>query len=529
VTAVTTEAGAQATPVPATGTRLAAFRPAIYPVAFPLVFLLLFWSATNADPQTIVRSLVIGSVVALAVSFVACLIAGRVRGGLAASAILVGLLAPSTTIAGPVLIVVGIGVLVEGAVHRSRPPRHAALIDRVMLSLASILLLAVAIQIVAGGALARGIADLQLDNLPRPSPTSAASAAADNDPDIVMIMLDGFPGDAAAKLATQSGSPYDPDAFPDALEGLGFHVQRNSHSNYLITPMTLASLLDMRHLVDIPSLRGGGGEVTGGRGFRRVADEGRALDILHDHGYELVWVDGGFSHIEIRRVDRWIDHGTPTELEVKALSETVLGEALDALAPDLLSSLQRDRITTTIGDARRLIAEPHDAPRFAFVHVPAPHAPWIFGANGEPRTERLDSFFVDPVGNRNIDRAEAVRRVFAQATYVADQTLDVLEDLVDRPDPPVVVVISDHGPGTEIDFDHPATTDLVERSSNFLATFTPGQPHLFDGFTTPVNVFPTLFDGYFGMNVPKAADTIYAWKGLQVNLFPVTVPGTNSR
>jgi len=166
---------------------------------------------------------------------------------------------------------------------------------------------------------------------------------------------------------------------------------------------------------------------------------------------------------------------------------------------------------------------------FAFVHVPAPHAPWIFGANGEPRTERLDSFFVDPVGNRNIDRAEAVRRVFAQATYVADQTLDVLEDLVDRPDPPVVVVISDHGPGTEIDFDHPATTDLVERSSNFLATFTPGQPHLFDGFTTPVNVFPTLFDGYFGMNVPKAADTIYAWKGLQVNLFPVTVPGTNSR
>ena len=403
-----------------------------------------------------------------------------------------------------------------------------------MVALATILLVAVGIKLVTGGALGRGIADLQLDWQGRPPAGSAVgddavADAQEHEPDIVMIMLDGYPGDAAARLATESGSPYDPDAFPDALTSLGFNVQRNSHSNYLLTPMTLASVLDMRHLVGEPGLVDAGVEAAGGRGFRRVADAGEALDVLHDRGYELVWVDGGFSHIEIRRVDRWIENGAPSEIEERVLSDTVLGHAINSVAPDLLSSLHRSRVLTTIADAPRLIAEPHDQPRFLFVHVPAPHAPWVFGPNGEPRTEGLDSFYMDPVGVRDIDRPEAIRRVFDQASYVADQTLDAVEDLLERPDPPVVIIFSDHGPGTEIDFNEPAKTDLVERSSNFFAAFTPGQPGLFDDFTTPVNIFPTLFDGYFGLDVPRQPDTIYAWSGPEVNLFPVTVPGTNSR
>jgi len=119
--------------------------------------------------------------------------------------------------------------------------------------------------------------------------------------------------------------------------------------------------------------------------------------------------------------------------------------------------------------------------------------------------------------------------VFDQATYIAGKAVDAVDDLRDRPDPPVGVIFSDHGPGTKLDFNEPAKTDLVERSSNFFAAYTPGRPELFDKFTTPVNIFPTLFDGYFGLHVPRQPDTIYAWSGPEINLFPVTVPGTNSR
>jgi hypothetical protein len=531
MTAITATDAANDAATAAPGTRLGirALRPPIYPAVFPVAFLLNFWAGTNADPHDIVRSILVALAVSLVVSCVATVVAGRTRGGLAASAVLAGLMAPPDSPGGPFLIGVGIIVLVEGAIHRARPLRQGPLIDRVMAALASIILVAVGIKILTGGALARGVADWQLDGEPRAPSAAAAEAARGDAPDIVMIMLDGYPGDAAARLAAKAGSPYDPDLFPDALGRLGFHVQRNSHSNYLLTPMTLASVLDMRHLIEVPDLMAAGGDAAGGRGFRRVADDGRAFDILHDLGYELIWVDGGFSHIEIRRVDRWIDHGMPSEMEIRVLSDTLAGHAINAAAPDLLSSLHRNRITTTIADASRLLDEPHDQPRFVFVHVPSPHAPWIFGPNGEPRSEGLESFFMDPAGVRDIDRDEAMRRVFGQATYIANQTLDVLDDLTERDNPPVVVLFSDHGPGTEIDFNEPAKTDLVERSSNFFATFAPRQPKLFDTFTTPVNIFPTLFDGYFGMDVPRSPDTIYAWSGPEINLFPVDVAGTNSR
>ena len=114
-----------------------------------------------------------------------------------------------------------------------------------------------------------------------------------------------------------------------------------------------------------------------------------------------------------------------------------------------------------------------------FVHVPSPHAPWVFGADGEALTESLGSFYSDNIAGRGIDRNEAIRRVFGQATFLARRATVELTSLVDRPDPPVVIVFSDHGPGTNLSFTAPGSTDLVERSSSFFAAFTPGHPDLY--------------------------------------------------
>jgi sulfatase-like protein len=361
------------------------------------------------------------------------------------------------------------------------------------------------------------------------TPRGPVEPPATRPPDVVMVMLDGYPGDAAAKLATTAGSPYDADLFPDELEALGFHVQRNSNSNYLLTPMTLASMFDMRHLSDIEGLVKGDERGGQGRRFRQIINDSAGLEALHRAGYELIWVDSGFNHVETRRVDRWIDQGSPNELEIRMLALTFAGRSLNTAAPDLLSGLQRQRVTAELGEITSLVDEPHDQPRFIFVHIPSPHAPWIFGPDGEPRREGMSSFFADFAGARGIDRDEALRRVFDQATYIGKQTAAQVSKLVDRPNPPAVVVFSDHGPGTEISFTDPATTDLVERSSNFLATFTPGKSGLYDEFTTPVNILSTLLTGYLGADVPRKPDTIYAWSGSELNLFPVDVFGTNAR
>jgi hypothetical protein len=93
----------------------------------------------------------------------------------------------------------------------------------------------------------------------------------------------------------------------------------------------------------------------------------------------------------------------------------------------------------------------------------------------------------------------------------------------------VVVVFSDHGTGSDLSFEEPATSDITERSSNILATFSPGQPDLFEAFTTPINILPTLFEGYLGVAVPRQPDTVYAWSGSEFNLFRVEIPDRNSR
>jgi len=466
------------------------------------------------------RSIFLGAVIALLVSALATALLGRGRGALVASAVVVALIAPHGSPAGPALLVIALLVCVEGLVHRNRPLRYASLFNRVLTATAVIALIATGIRLINTGALVDAIEDVQLDFASR----GPIEPRPDRPPDIVFLMLDGYPGDRAAELARQAGSTYDPDAFPDALTSLGFNVQRQSHSNYLLTPLTLASVFSMRQLDELPSLRSDVPPRNAERALRRQINEGEALDVLHRAGYELAWVDAGFAATEVRRVDRWVNIGAPNEFEIALLSSINLGDVILGAAPDLLSDLHRQQVLETLDALDRLAAEPHDQPRFTFVHVPSPHAPWVFGPNGEPRLEGIRTFFADPLGKRTIDRDEAVRRVFDQSTYLASQVDRALEPIVSRQDPPIIVVFSDHGPGTGFNFLDPEHSDVAERSSNFLATFTPGMPDLFASFTTPVNLFPTILNGYLGTDVARQPDTLHSWEGSILHLTDVPTP-----
>jgi len=463
------------------------------------------------------RPLVIAAIAGIGVSGLSTAIAGRTRGGVIATAVLIAAIAPYNSPLAPALVVIALVFGAEGVVHRKSPLYNGGVINTLIQTIATITLLLTVVHGFWSGAYANAFSDVVLDATSRGPVTERT-----NVPDIVMVMLDGFPGDAAARLAITAGSAYNADAFPDALNAMGFHVQRNSHSNYLLTPMTLASVFNMRQLNDVTGLADGVGGGEDGRALRRAIATGSAFDELHRVGYTLTWIDSGFADAEVHRVDTWVDVGGPTELEIQIVATTALGDALNAAAPDALSGLHRRRVEQTIRTAVEIAAAPHDRPQFVFVHVPAPHAPWVFGPSGESTRESLRAFGSDPVGARGIGRDEAIRRVFGQAQHVAALTTAALRGIVSRPDPPVVIVFSDHGPGTGFNFFAPFDSDLVERSSNFLATFTPGQPKLFDDFTTPVNLFPTILNGYLRDNVPRASDDVFAWGRSKVD--PVVVP-----
>ena len=119
----------------------------------------------------------------------------------------------------------------------------------------------------------------------------------------------------------------------------------DTHSNYLQTTTTLASMMQMRHLQGLPELAPPWGpEPFDSRRLRRLINEAPALDRLHGAGYATTAIASGFAEVELRRVDRLFDAAGPTEFEISLMRGTGVGHALQALAPDFVPAAQRGRI-----------------------------------------------------------------------------------------------------------------------------------------------------------------------------------------
>src|SRR5688572_9375521 len=111
----------------------------------PVAYVLNFWSASAVHPGGLIRTLVITVAVSLVVCVIAGAIGGRTLGGLAAFAVLVGLVAPPQTVLGQASFAIAVLALAIGAARRDQPLHFGSLIDRVMLILTAIIALAVGI------------------------------------------------------------------------------------------------------------------------------------------------------------------------------------------------------------------------------------------------------------------------------------------------------------------------------------------------------------------------------------------------
>lgn len=481
------------------------WRIPLYPAVFPSSLVLLTWGFAGLPVSQLVRPLVVVFGATVVITFVlAAVFADRERAGIVATAGALFVIAIDWRVAVMLGIVI-VGLIAEGIVHRGRQAIVAGIATRVLNIIAAIVLLAVGLTLAGVGAISHAIDDLSRPGLP---PLGFVTA---DRPDIYVILLDAFPGDRAAKLATA----FDADAFPNALRARGFDVVRDSHSNYLLTPLTLTTMLAMRHIEDIPSLDAPyGSRVADWQRMRAVLDEAPAFADLRAAGYPITVVDAGYGHVQLTRVDRFIPQPGPGEFELVLIRNTGLERILETIRPGTMADLARGRITTAFREAADVGRDPHSGPRFVFVHVPAPHPPWVFDADGGPRDPDVVAFGGEPSRTAQ----EALDAGFAQARHVADLTLDLVDDLrASSATPPVIVVMSDHGPATDFSTEAPFTGNYEVRASNLMAASTPGHPGLIGDHLTPVNLFPTLLDGYAGGSRPRQADTIWGWEGSYID------------
>jgi hypothetical protein len=313
-------------------------------------------------------------------------------------------------------------------------------------------------------------------------------------PNMYLIMLDGYPRADTLRDTFE----YDNGAFLRALEGMGFEISGEAHSNYNKTWLTLASLLNGAYIDDmlgdqpIPT-----DDDSHIRWLYALINQARLLEIPRARGYEIVAIPVPITTTGLTSAaDEYIDNGYITELEATMIVSSPLTQLMRSQAASLLLDSQaaaiRDALETTAA-----VAERKDGTRrLMLTQVQSPHPPFaLVPTDSQSRmpdcfpdhcsfwqatTEEL-RFSVDEYGERIRIQLDVLNRL----------VLEAVERIVAADPDAVVVLWSDHGLRYSL-------ADRAEHFRTFIAARTPGAPDLFPADESPVNMLRRLFGKYFG-------------------------------
>jgi hypothetical protein len=447
---------------------------------------------------------------------IAALVAGRAglgtwhRAGLAASAVIVLITTKGTTSAillafrdAPLLLAaLGAALLVGAYVLLPairNPGRHGpdARSATGALNLISFILVA----LVVSGGVGTGPAAAGVDPEVRP-------ATRGERPDIYVLLLDGYP----RADVLQDKWEYDNSEFISELEARGLAVSDASRSNYMTTRLSVASVLNMRPVHEIPAVeaifrREAPTQTT----LRRVISENTVFAQLRSIGYRVTATAPGIEVVSLRSADQWLEGPHLNEFEYRLLELTYLTELLRVLAADYLSAEHRGRIEFGLDAVSASAGAVKDRSAFVWGHILSPHMPPVYGAGGEPVTVPYrNDFFADAGADRDMTSAEFREAFRGHMTHFNQLILEAVDAILAKSEsPPVIVLFSDHGTGAGFDFQDQEHSDIDERAGILYAALTPGRPNLFADDATPVNTFPLLFNAYFGTDYPSAPNATF--------------------
>ncbi|MGE5124389.1 MAG: sulfatase-like hydrolase/transferase, partial [Acidobacteriaceae bacterium] len=328
-------------------------------------------------------------------------------------------------------------------------------------------------------------------NAPTDIPALISWDKSSRPPDIYFIVLDGY----ARSDTLERTEGIDNSAFVKDLEGMGFYVAKCSQSNYTRTLLSLGSTFNMQYVQSlntqlrpdqdpswlVPYFKHGI--------VRQQLEQLGYKTIVFKNPWEAwVWDDASIVY-------RSSGRGLLSPFEYLLLSTTVTRFYLDQQQAGTSQLANYTNYEDTLYALDQLQKVPDiSGPKFVFVHLVIPHAPFVFGPDGE----YIDIRPYDTV--RNLYTDEDHRRGYTAAvTYIDKRMLEILPRLIQgSATPPIIVLIGDHGTG-----------DSTTVTQNLEAFFTPGSSSPFYANITPVNIFRVVFDTYFNGNFGQLEDHSY--------------------
>jgi hypothetical protein len=329
----------------------------------------------------------------------------------------------------------------------------------------------------------------------------------DDLPDVYYIILDRYAGPTA--LREEYG--FDNEPFFGELEERGFHVARHAHANYIKTPLSLVSSLDMEFL-DTEALKASAETERDREPIHRLLREHLVVPTaLKELGYQYL------------QVANW---WTPTQANVDA-DRVFRYEGQDEFS----SVLAQTTFLRAFSDPNAAPEDPWDwpvmrennlyaldrldeipdlpGPKYVFAHLVTTHPPYVHNADGS---------FTGRAQVARLGDAESYRR---QLTYANSRMLALVDHIVASDPGAVILLQADEGPfpaeyaDDEWGFDWRDATDaeLEEKFGILFAMRVPGVDLEAEGFhdaITPVNAFRVIFNARFGTDLPLLPDRTWS-------------------
>ena len=343
-------------------------------------------------------------------------------------------------------------------------------------------------------------------------------------PDIYVIVLDTYMRSDALK----QDLGYDNSPFINQLSKLGFYVAGCGHPDYTFTYASISAMLNMRY---IPAAYANDvwDDFSDNGFWSNLLKNNEVRAQLKSVGYKTVAFQEEYPLVQFDNSDVLIgtDHPSinsaylyPFEVMYQQSTAEIILTALDSggwvqgffqgIFPkqknstvDLsgLTGPNKDFVATHIISTDFILDHMTDVPaiagpKYTYVHLFIPHAPFVFGPDGEIMT--------DP-GYYSGDRAGATTEAYQlkgyvnQVQYIDKRMLPILQAIISKSkNPPIILLMGDHG------------LENSNRLTDLLAYFLPGngEAKLYPNIS-PVNSFRLIFDEYFGANYPLLPDKTY--------------------
>ena len=323
-------------------------------------------------------------------------------------------------------------------------------------------------------------------------------------PDIYVIVLDGYGRQDVLKEIYN----YDNSGFIGQLEKRGFYVASDSHSNYIQTAYSIASLMNFDYIQPWDS------STEYSEYLLDPIRNNRVFQMLSKIGYTTVSFEGGMSYTQIQNSDILDSGFLPlNKFETLLLTDTPaepLTNVFNLGIPIPNYQTHRQRILNHLNEIQS-VPNSIAGPKITYFHILVPHPPFVFDENGNSIEPNRPYSILDG------DEYPGTQQEYwtgyrKQVVFVNGEILTAIDSILAKSaQPPIILLMGDHGPGSMFRWDPKDPGCMWERTHNFYALLLPNPPAdvtLYPSMT-PINSFRVIFNTYFGTDLPLLEDRTY--------------------